>query len=169
MSPDRGRGADAGLHPADTSSGRRVGRVLVLVAALVACGYSAACAAPTDDAVPGRAPSSVPSPSGPAPRPKSDVTHIRAEVRFSASDDEGVQQVTVPLDSQVELVVTGDPPGPLHLRGYERYAEPDGGSNVLRFVADLPGRFIVERDETGTAVVEVEVIDPDEVIDSDGP
>lgn len=85
---------------------------------------------------------------------------IRAEVG-DLGTGEPLPTISVPMRSEVELVVDGDPTATVHLIGYNRYTAAENGRGVLRFVADRPGRFLVERDETGAALAEVEVFDPD--------
>lgn len=151
-----GRDSPVAVHArAGEPGGRRV-RLVVTAVAAVLSGTAAACASPADRGEVTPAASSVSPPDR-----GGDVTEIRAEVQYRAADDLPVTRVAVGLGSDVELVITGNPSGPVHLRGYQRYAEVVGASTVLQFVATEPGCFVVEHDETGRAIAEVEVIDPD--------
>lgn len=133
-------------------------RTILVALTSVVIGSASGCTSAVDGGATAAAGSS--SPSSVSLRADEDVTQVRAEVPYSTADDRVVTKVAVGLDSSVELIITGDPSGPVHLRGYERYAEPDRGSTVLRFVANRPGRFGVEQDESGRVIAEVEVIDP---------
>lgn len=135
--------------------GSRPARMVVtaLVVALISTATGCAASANSSGTV---SPSS--SVASALPRQAEDAPQVRAEVSYSATDDDrAVSQVAVGLGSNVELVVKGNLSGPVHLRGYDSYAEPDRGSNVLRFIATRPGRFVVEHDETGRVIAEVEV------------
>lgn len=158
LEPD---GAPTPGGSADTrtrSRARRIGLILAITGAIatIGCasirgseadgtGSEAGIVAPTPE---------VASRAGIAP------VQIRAEIRDRRTG-EPLPTISIPVHSEVELVVDGDPAATVHLIGYNRYTAAENGRGVLRFVADRAGRFLVERDETGVSLVEVEVFDPD--------
>lgn len=154
-----GSGAGVGEPAPAGRAGGRLPRRLIAAALAVVAGTATACAGMAD---PEEMTSAASSTSPSSANGYRNGTQIRAEVRYSAADDLPVAHVAIGLDSSVELVITGNPSGPVHLRGYERYAEPAGGSTVLRFVATERGCFVVEHDETGRTIAEVDVVDPDQ-------
>lgn len=153
--PDRAS-TSGGSSARSRLQARRIGLVLAAAAATVTIG----CAGLGSSGVEG-AGAAVSTPTTDVME-RADVAavQIRAEVR-DRTTGEPLPTVSVPVNSEVELVVDGDPTATLHLIGYNHYAQAENGSSVLRFVADRVGRFVVERDETGVPLAEVEVFDPD--------
>lgn len=120
-----GSGAGVGEPAPAGRAGGRLPRRLIAAALAVVAGTATACAGMAD---PEEMTSAASSTSPSSANGYRNGTQIRAEVRYSAADDLPVAHVAIGLDSSVELVITGNPSGPVHLRGYERYAEPAGGS-----------------------------------------
>ncbi|AEA26516.1 hypothetical protein Psed_4358 [Pseudonocardia dioxanivorans CB1190] len=70
-----------------------------------------------------------------------------------------VRRETVLLGSDVEVVAAPGPPGRMHVRGFETTSTPlEPG--VLRFRADTAGALVVEDEETGLALLLIEVVPP---------
>lgn len=65
-------------------------------------------------------------------------------------------RVEVPFESEVLIQVTSDVSEELHVHGYDVYADidPETGGQV-RFVANIPGTFEVEFEQSGTFIVEL--------------
>lgn len=70
----------------------------------------------------------------------------------------GVARYAVPIGSTVELVVASDVADEVHLHGYDRSGfVTAGATTTVRFVADLPGVFEVELEQSGAPLARLEV------------
>lgn len=121
---------------------------LIAAAILVAAG---AC---------GSDPSPSPEPEQTAtlePTPTKAATSIDVEVR----DGEvvgGMERVKVPLDNEVRLSVRSDVADEVHVHGFDKKEDiPKGGGVLITFDADVPGVFVVELEQLGLHIVELEV------------
>ncbi len=81
------------------------------------------------------------------------------EVAFTAGDVVVADpRPSVPLGSTVELVLTSDVDEELHLHGYDVSVDVAAGETQrVRFVADIPGVFEVELEQSGTPVLDLTV------------
>lgn len=86
-----------------------------------------------------------------------------ADVTFSIVHDEGeVSGVDtrgqVAIGDLIELTVTSNTAESVHVHGYDLFLDVEaGGSGVLRFEADIPGRFEVELEGSSLLLFELEV------------
>ncbi len=83
----------------------------------------------------------------------------RVEVAFArGAVVGGVSRYAVPVGSRVELVVSSDVADEVHLHGYDRvsFVAP-GATTTFRFVADLPGVFEVELEQSGAPLAQLKV------------
>lgn len=70
----------------------------------------------------------------------------------------GEPRVTVERGDQIELVVTSDVSDEVHVHGYDfkAHVTPDAAA-VIAFVADLPGIYEIELEDSGLLLFELEV------------
>ena len=67
-------------------------------------------------------------------------------------------RVEVSLDSTVEIQVTGDLAEEVHVHGYDYFADIEPGQlATITFVADIPGIFEVELEDSRLLLFELEV------------
>ena len=138
------------------------------LALLTACGAPAAppAAAPAAPAASGPSASSSPVPAlgprsstaaAPAPGSTPGTVAVPLKVRDGAVAG-GVQRAQVPLGADVVLLVDSDVADEVHVHGYDEQADvPAGGTEELRFVADVPGVFEVELERSGVLLVRLQV------------
>jgi hypothetical protein len=71
----------------------------------------------------------------------------------------GVQKLEFTKGGTIDFLVRSDTPGEIHFHGYDVHRDvPEGGGTVrFRLPAKFDGRFVVELEETGTEIAEVEV------------
>lgn len=121
---------------------RRLVATVLLAAAATGCGTEPSRAVgPASSSAPA-ASSAAPPSSSPAAQPAVQTVRL-SYAGGQVSGDTG--RVAVPLDTTVDLVVTGDTADQVHLHGYDHYLDvPAGGTATLRFTADRPGVFEVE-------------------------
>jgi hypothetical protein len=70
----------------------------------------------------------------------------------------GPDEASVELGSTVEIVVTSDVADEIHVHGYDLMKPVGAGKKTrLRFVADIPGEFEVELEESGKPLLALRV------------
>jgi len=142
-----------------TSWTRTVGvSFAVLVLAAAGCTSGEPEPDPTADATtPGTSGSPrSPTPDG-QPSPRRDVVVVEATVSGGAVQTDG-ERVEVGLGKTVRLVILSDANDELHVHGYELKRPVTAGEELtLEFVADIPGVFEVEMEETGLHLFELRV------------
>lgn len=129
---------------------------------------TAATASTTPSAAPSATPSATPSAST-APEPNDEPaepaeaedagTRIEIDVEDFEFTPSG-ERVEVPLGEEVELVITADAPGELHVHSSpEQYVnyEGTGRPESFSFVIDRPGQVEVESHDVGTLIVNLVV------------
>lgn len=84
---------------------------------------------------------------------------VTIEVEYAAGEVVVVDaRPSVPLGSTVELVLTSDVDEELHLHGYDISVDVVAGeTNRVRFVADIPGVFEAELEQSGAPVFDLTV------------
>ena len=89
----------------------------------------------------------------------STVDEPRVEIRVeSGAVVEGPSELEVDLGSEVRLVVVTDTADHIHVHGYDLFFDSNPGEVVeIEFVADVPGVFEVELEESGLLLLELEV------------
>ena len=92
------------------------------------------------------------------------ATPSDADVEFAATFADGSvttdvgDRVEVELGSVVAISVESDVAEEIHLHGYDVLVDIEpGGSAILRFTADVPGRFEIEFERSGEFIAELEV------------
>lgn len=71
---------------------------------------------------------------------------------------EGPGEVLVDLGSEVRLVVSSDTVDHVHVHGYDLFFDVSPGEEVeIEFVADVPGIFEIELEDSGLLLLEIEV------------
>ena len=105
-------------------------------------------------------PTSAPSTTVPATTATTEASFDGAvvEVEVSGEDVTGGGRVEVKLGTTVRLTVRADRDDEVHVHGYD-ISGSVGPSRpaVLEFVADIPGVFEVELEESGLPILELEV------------
>lgn len=92
------------------------------------------------------------SPEQPDPGPP------RIELDLRGDQAPAVERVEVPTGEEVEIVVTADEPGELHVHSQsEQVLEYDAGTTELTLTIDQPGVVDVERHEPEALVLQLEV------------
>jgi hypothetical protein len=134
-------------------------RVVATVAAAVLLGGPLAGCGGAGGA--GGAPTSAPSPSPTAAatsqRAAPGADRIELLVKGGAVVG-GVQRFPITLGQTVELEVSSDVADEVHLHGYDRKVNvPAGGQATLSFVADVPGVFEVELEQSKIQIAQLEV------------
>src|SRR5215831_14222369 len=70
----------------------------------------------------------------------------------------GLVHKTVDKDTKVTLVVRSDVADEVHLHGYDKHVDVTPGTPArLAFVASIPGRFVVELENRGLQIADLEV------------
>ncbi len=69
----------------------------------------------------------------------------------------GIERAKVKKGDRVVLVVRSDVADEVHLHGYDRSAEIEGGVAKIAFTASVPGRFEVELERLGVPIGELTV------------
>lgn len=139
--------------------------VLLLAAAVVAmmaagCGDSGDTAPSGDTSAPQDQASQTPAETAPddeaeETRPK--VTVIRIAVK-NGKVNTAEEVVTVSVGDKVRLQVTSDTADEVHVHGYERKADvAPGEPAIIKFNADLKGRFEVELEDAGLELIHLRV------------
>lgn len=141
-----------------TSWTRTVGvSFAVLVLAAAGCASPEPVPGPTANATTPGTPGSPqsPTPDGqPSPRP--DIVVVATVSGGAVQTDS--ERVEVELGKTVRLVVRSDADDELHVHGYElKHPVIAGEELTLEFVADIPGVFEVELEETGLHLFELRV------------
>jgi hypothetical protein len=86
-----------------------------------------------------------------------DVATIRITV-VDAKPKDGILRPSVRKGTHVVLVVTSDTADEVHLHGYDLSADVEaGGTARIPFVADTPGRFVLELENLGVELAEITV------------
>lgn len=71
---------------------------------------------------------------------------------------EGPGELGVDLGSEVRLIVVTDTADHIHVHGYDLFFDTSPGEEVeIEFVADVPGVFEVELENSGLLLLELEV------------
>ena len=142
-----------------TSWTRTVGvSFAVLVLAAAGCTSAEPEPDPTADATTPGTPGSPqsPTPDG-QPSPRRDILVVEAAVSGGAVQTDS-ERVEVELGKTVALVILSDANDELHVHGYELVRPITAGKELtLEFVADIPGVFEVELEETGLHLFELRV------------
>jgi heme/copper-type cytochrome/quinol oxidase subunit 2 len=140
---------------------RRPLYVLVTIAALVALFV---VFRPEDDegsarTTPVPTPTAEPAPTEPAPtetsptETKPKVTRWRVDSR-----DENLDRLSVPQGTRVRLVVIADVTDHVHVHGYDLMSDvAPGAPAVVRFAANVPGRFEIELEDRGRQIAQLTV------------
>ena len=124
---------------------------LMLLLGLAACGGD-------DDASPSTTTETTtvaPPPPPPPPAPAAE----RAEIVFEGARPQGgIARPRVAQGDRVVLVVRSDVADEVHLHGYDLSKDvAAGGTARISFVADVPGRFEVELEQTGVQLADITV------------
>lgn len=146
---------------------------VLLALALVGCGSSADDTGTTLTTATGASSGAVPGASSTAAMPSSTTTSASLNSATTVSQSAGTVieaivaggEVTVERDrfevtkgSEVTIRVSADVAGPVHLHGYDVEVEAAPGKPAeITFVADIPGVFEVELEDSGKMLFEVEV------------
>ena len=70
----------------------------------------------------------------------------------------GIELVEVSLGETVDVIITSDSAGEVHVHGYDLFFELEPGAPLdLSFVADIPGVFEVELEGSHLLLFEIEV------------
>ncbi|WP_132975628.1 hypothetical protein [Pseudonocardia dioxanivorans] len=119
------------------------------VATLVAASLVSGC---------GAEPTGSPQEEARSPLGRTAAESLTVRVELAARDPATeVRRETVLLGSDVEVIAVPGRPGRMHVRGFETTsAPPDPG--VLRFRVDTAGALVVEDEETGLALLLIEVV-----------
>lgn len=130
----------------------------VLVLAAAGCASSQPELGPASDATTPETPGSGGGPTpGEQPSPRRDVLVIEATISGGAVQTDS-ERVDIELGKAVRLVVLSDASDELHVHGYELKRSIAAGKELtLEFVADIPGVFEVELEETGLHLFELRV------------
>jgi len=142
-----------------TSWTRTVGvSFAVLVLAAAGCTSAQPEPDPTADATTPGTPASPESPTpDEQPSPGRDALVIEATVSGGGVRTDS-ERVEVELGKTVRLVILSDANDELHVHGYELKRSVVAGEELtLEFVADIPGVFEVELEETGLHLFELRV------------
>lgn len=84
-------------------------------------------------------------------------SHVEIRVE-SGRVVEGPERLEVGLGSDVRLLVKSDVADHVHIHGYDLFFDLGLGEEVeIEFVADIPGVFEVELEESGLLLLEIEV------------
>ncbi|HEX6150614.1 hypothetical protein [Nocardioides sp.] len=125
---------------------------LILAAGLVGCG--------SDEPEAGQPEASQPEASQPAD-PTSTASHDGSQqIRITFEGDQAppVERVQVDAGETVELVITSDAPGELHVHSDpEQSLAYDAGTTTVPLTIDRPGVVEVERHEPEALVLQLEV------------
>lgn len=71
---------------------------------------------------------------------------------------EGPEELRVELGSEVRLLVRSDTADHVHVHGYDLFFDVSPAQDVgIEFIADVPGVFEVEFEDTGLLLLEIEV------------
>jgi len=127
---------------------RRV--AIVVVAAAVAAGALGGCGH-------GTAPGANPAGASAKPPAASAVRTISIKVRGGkASGDTG--RIAVPVGTPIVLSVSSDVADEIHVHGYDRKAKiPAGATAAVTFVANTPGVFKVELENSKLQLLQLQV------------
>ena len=101
-------------------------------------------------------PTTTAPPATTAPRPNP-VATIRIAV-VGGRPQGGIRRASVRKGRQVVIRVTADVNDHVHLHGYDLMVDVAPGSPAtIRFIADVPGRFDVELEDSGVQIADFEV------------
>ena len=142
-----------------TSWTRTVGvSFAVLVLAAAGCTSAQPEPDPTADATTPGTPGSPESPTpDEQPSPGRDALVIEATISGGAVQTDS-ERVDVELGKTLRLVIVSDANDELHVHGYELKRPVTAGEELtLEFVADIPGVFEVELEESGLPLFELRV------------
>ena len=100
-----------------------------------------------------------PPPPPPAPTSPPAPAAERIEIVVEGGRPQGgIARPKVSQGDRVVLVVRSDVADEVHLHGYDLSADvPAGGTARISFVADVPGRFEVELEDTGVQLADLTV------------
>jgi hypothetical protein len=92
-----------------------------------------------------------------APPPAPDVITVRLTVQGGRPVD-GVARPSVKQGRRVRIVVRSDVADHVHLHGYDIMRDVAAGRPAqLSFIAEIPGRFEIELEDSHTQIAELEV------------
>jgi hypothetical protein len=96
-------------------------------------------------------------PATTAPPPAPDIATVRLTVQNGRPVD-GIARPSVKQDRRVRIVVRSDVADHVHLHGYDIMRDVAPGRPAqLVFTAEIPGRFEIELEDSGTQIAELEV------------
>jgi hypothetical protein len=132
---------------------------LTLAVTVVGCGSDEPTTEPPTDpasSAPEETPDESPGETEPSEPSEPDIQEI--EVTFEGGEAPPVERVQVGVGEKVELVVTSDQPGELHVHSDpEQTLEYGAGTTRLPLTIDRPGVVEVERHEPAALVLQLEV------------
>ena len=93
-----------------------------------------------------------------SPPPTTSTTLPLPLVSIEGGTVTGIELVEVSLGETVDVIVTSDAAGEVHVHGYDLFFELEPGAPLdLSFVADIPGVFEVELEGSHLLLFEIEV------------
>lgn len=135
---------------------------LILAATLTACGSDEPEAEPTADPTPSATGEPTDEPSDePSEEPSEEPTPEgprQIEITFEGGSAPQVERVKVKAGEEIELVITSDAPGELHVHSDpEQTIAYESGTTTAPLTIDRPGVVEVERHEPHALVLQLEV------------
>jgi hypothetical protein len=127
-----------------------------LIAALAGCAGTDSSAGPVE-------PTTVPATESSSPSPTGATATAPAEHRIDVQVaggqvTGGTGRVTVPVGERVDLTVTSDGAGEVHVHGYDlTFPLSPGEPGGVSFAATIPGVFEVELHDAGTVLLSLQV------------
>jgi hypothetical protein len=132
-------------------------------------GPSGTTAAPPSTVPPPTAPPSTPAPPAlttsppspttePPPPPTTEPGPLLISINVYDGIAEGDEHLVIERGTTIELVVTSDVADEIHVHGYDYKADVEaGGTATITFVADLPGIYEVELEDSRLLLIELEI------------
>ena len=130
---------------------------------------SGTTAGPRSTIPPATAPPSTPSPPTPStsaptptteppPPPTTEAGPLLISINVYDGIAEGDEHLVIERGTTIELVVTSDVADEIHVHGYDYKADVEaGGTAKITFVADLPGIYEVELEDSRLVLIELEI------------
>lgn len=137
---------------------RRLSLVLLTALAVAGCGGGdpEPTTSPSPTVTAGASPTTLPNPTS-SPSSRDDVTVVEIVVADGEVEG-GIARPEVELGSAVRFEVTSDTADHVHLHGYDLLEDVEaGGTAVLEFTADIPGKFEVELEDQRVKIAELTV------------
>jgi hypothetical protein len=118
-----------------------------------------AVTAPQPPTTPAPRPSPTPPPTTTAPPPPTtEAGPLRIVVDVEDGVVTGEERVVVDRGTEIELTVTSNRADEVHVHGYDYKADVDAATPaVIVFVADLPGIYEIELEDSHLVLLELEV------------